>query len=170
MRLLAELREKEWEIYPIFSPIVYETDTRFGACAELIRQAEALCGRAVMHTIPEVEPIGPKAYLDAVLVAPCTGNTLGKLACGITDTSVTMAVKAQLRNLRPVVLAVSTNDALAASARNIGLLKNSRNIYFVPMSQDDPVRKENSMVADFAQADAALCAALSGRQLQPMVL
>lgn len=169
MTLLRELAEKEWEIYPIFSPIVFETDTRFGRAADLIQAAEELCGRPVMHTIPQVEPIGPKGYLDILIVAPCTGNTLGKLACGITDTSVTMAVKAHLRNLKPVVLAVSTNDAISASAKNIGLLQNTKNVFFVPMAQDDPAGKECSLVADFGRGNAALESALSGRQLQPVL-
>ena len=131
---------------------------------------EGLCGRPIWHTVPQVEPIGPRKLLDILLVAPCTGNTLGKLACGITDTPVTMAVKAHLRNLRPVVLAVSTNDGLGASARNIGTLLNCRNFYFVPFAQDDPLHKEASLVADLSRTQETLLAALQGRQLQPLLL
>ncbi len=166
---LGVLRE-EYDLYPIMSPIVYTTDTRFGRAEDFRWAVEDACGRKIMSTIPEVEPIGPKGWLDALAVAPCTGNTLGKLAGGITDTPVTMAVKAQLRNAKPVILAVSTNDGLSASARNIGLLMNCRNVYFVPMAQDDPVGKPTSLVADFRLIGKAVEAALAGRQLQPVYI
>ena len=167
---MEELAAQGWEIQPIMSPITYRTDTRFGTAEQWRSRVEALCGRPIWHTIPQVEPIGPRALLDLLLVAPCTGNTLGKLACGITDTPVTMAVKAHLRNLRPVVLAVSTNDGLGASARNIGTLLNCRNFYFVPFAQDDPLHKEASLVADLSRTQETLLAALQGRQLQPLLL
>lgn len=166
LRLLSE----SYEIYPILSPIAYSTDTRFGQAEERRQQLQDICGRPILSTIPEVEPIGPQGYLDILAVAPCTGNTLGKLACGITDTAVTMAVKSQLRNQKPVVLAVATNDALSASARNIGQLLNTRGIYFVPMAQDDPYQKPTSLIADFAKLPATLTAALEGQQLQPLWL
>lgn len=130
-----------WQLYPILSPNAYETDTRFGSAQQFRRRIEEICGREIWHTLTQTEPIGPKKLLDVLLVAPCTGNTLGKLANGITDTSVTLAVKAHLRNARPVVLAVSTNDALANAGKNIGSLLNSKNIYFVPMRQDAPEQK-----------------------------
>lgn len=166
--VLHDLAERDYLIYPIMSEITYSTDTRFGSCEDLRSRVESICGRPVLHTIPQVEPIGPKGYLDALIVAPCTGNTIGKLANGIYDTSVTMAVKAQLRNHKPVLLAVATNDGLGASARNIGRLLAARNLYFVPMSQDDPVGKPESLISDFDKIAPALTAALEGRQLQPV--
>lgn len=158
----------DWQVIPILSPNAYETDTRFGKAADFREQIERICGHEIWHTIAQTEPIGPKKLLDVLLVAPCTGNTLGKLANGITDTSVTMAVKAHLRNTRPVVLAVSTNDALANAGKNIGLLFNSKNIYFVPMRQDNAAGKPTSVVADFTQIVPAVEAALQARQVQPL--
>lgn len=164
------LADHGWEIQPILSPITYETDTRFGRAEEWRQRIETVCGREIWHTIPQVEPVGPKGLLDILLVAPCTGNTLGKLANGITDTSVTMAVKAHLRNLRPVVLAVSTNDGLSGSARSLGTLLNTRHMYLVPFGQDDCRKKETSLVADFSAIEPALAAALEGHQMQPLFL
>ena len=131
---------------------------------------EQTAGRPVIHTIAQAEPIGPKAFLDLVVVAPCTGNTLAKLAWGITDTPVTMAVKAHLRNRRPVLLGVSTNDALSAAAKNIGMLLNAKNVYFIPMGQDDPEKKPASVVAHFESLPRAVEAALAGKQLQPILV
>lgn len=167
IRVLLDLGVR---VVPIFSPIVYRTDTRFGKAADLIARVTAECGRPVLHEIPEVEPIGPRNLLDILVVAPCTGNTLGKLACGVTDTCVTLAVKAHLRNGKPVVLAIATNDALGASGKNIGLLANTQNIYFVPFGQDDPTGKQKSLVADFTRIPDVMRAALEGRQYQPMLL
>ncbi len=158
-----------YDLYPIMSPIVYETDTRFGTAAHFQERLRNLCGRAVLHTIPEVEPIGPQGLLDALVIAPCTGNTLTKLALGITDTAVTMAAKSTLRNERPVLLALSTNDALGGSAKNIGVLQTLRNYYFVPYGQDDADGKPRSCVARMELIDEALAAALQGRQLQPVI-
>ena len=169
LQMMAELVSAGWEIQPIMSPITYGTDTRFGTAEHWRDQVEALCGRPIWHTVAQVEPIGPRKLLDILLVAPCTGNTLGKLAGGITDTPVTMAVKAHLRNDRPVVLAVSTNDALGASMRNIALLKNTKNIYFVPLGQDDPIKKPNSLVAHFDLIPETLANAVLGEQLQPVL-
>ncbi len=157
-------------VFPIMSEMVYNTDTRFGSADYFKNKVQELCGRGIIHTIKEAEPIGPKKLFDALVVAPCTGNTISKIANGITDTSVTMATKAHIRNGRPVLIAVSTNDALGASARNIGQLLNVKNMYFVPYGQDDPINKNNSMVADFSQIAPALEAALEGRQLQPVIL
>lgn len=165
LRMMAELVSAGWEIQPIMSPITYGTDTRFGTAEHWRDQVEALCGRPIWHTVAQVEPIGPRKLLDILLVAPCTGNTLGKLAGGITDTPVTMAVKAHLRNDRPVVLAVSTNDGLSASAANIGTLLCRKNYYFVPFGQDDPLKKPTSLAAELSLTGAALAAALEGRQL-----
>ena len=159
----------DWQVIPILSPNAYETDTRFGKAADFcVRRSSASAAARSWHTIAQAEPIGPKKLLDVLLVAPCTGNTLGKLANGITDTSVTMAVKAHLRNARPVVLAVSANDALANAGKNIGLLFNSKNIYFVPMRQDNAAGKPTSVVADFTQIVPAVEAALQARQVQPL--
>ena len=157
-----------YQLLPIMSNNAYETDTRFGRAADLIWDAEDICGRKVVHTIPGAEPLGPKRMIDALVIAPCTGNTLAKLANGITDTPVTMAAKSCLRIGLPVVLCIATNDALAASAQNIGRLMNTKNVYFVPLRQDDPEQKPNSAVADFEQLIPAVEAALKGRQLQPV--
>ena len=154
----------------VLSPAAGETDTRFYRAEDFVRELTELCGRAPITTLAEAEQVGPKQLFDVLLVAPCTGSTLAKLACGITDTPVTMAVKAHLRNLRPVVLAVSTNDGLGASARNIGTLLNCRNFYFVPFAQDDSLHKEASLVADLSRTQETLLAALQGRQLQPLLL
>ena len=166
MEALAHLHD----VTPIFSAAVYETDTRFGKAADHIRQAELICGKSPIHTIAQAEPIGPKKLLDALVIAPCTGNTLAKLAHSIADGPVTMAAKSHLRNGRPVVLALSTNDALGGAAENIGRLLARKNFYFVPFGQDDANGKPTSMIADFALLPAALDAALEGRQLQPILL
>lgn len=166
--LLEKLVTMGADITPIMSMNAYTTDTRFGKAADHVARIEQLCGKQIIHTIAGAEPIGPKKLLDALLIAPCTGNTMAKLAAGITDTSVTMAAKAHLRNGRPLVIAAATNDALSASAKNIGLLLNTKNVYFVPMSEDDPDKKPTSIIADFTRAPEAVLAALDGRQLQPV--
>ena len=158
------------DLIPIFSHASYTVDSRFGTAQTHIRRAEAICGKTPLNTIAQVEPIGPQKLLDALVIAPCTGNTLAKLANSIADGPVTMAAKSHLRNNRPILVAVSTNDALAAAAENIGKLLGRKNYFFVPFGQDDPQRKPTSMVADFAQLPAALDAALEGRQLQPILL
>lgn len=167
---ISVLLEAGFDIIPIMSDSSYITDTRFGKAKDFITHIEELCKKPIIHTIAGAEPIGPKALLDILIIAPCTGNTLGKLAAGITDTSVTMAAKAHLRNGRPVLIAVSTNDALSASAKNIGLLLNAKNIYFVPFTQDDPAGKPSSMVADMNQILPSTLAALDDRQLQPVII
>lgn len=171
-RVLDELEKlaKEYDITPIMSSGAAFTDTRFGKAEDLRRRITEICGKEPITTIAGAEPIGPQALLDVLVIEPCTGNTLGKLANGITDTAVTMAAKAHLRNGRPVVLAVSTNDALGASARNIGTLMNAKNIYFVPMRQDAPQGKPASVVANFAKTGAAIKAALEGKQVQPVLV
>ena len=158
------------DVTPIFSTAAYETDTRFGAAADHIARAESICGKKVIHTIAQAEPIGPKKLLDALIIAPCTGNTLAKLAHSIADGPVTMAAKSHLRNGRPVLIALSTNDALAGAAENIGRLLAKKHYYFVPFGQDDPSGKPTSMIADYALLPAALDAALEGWQLQPILL
>lgn len=157
-------------LIPIFSHSAYTIDSRFGTAQAHIRQAEKICGSAPLHTIEQVEPIGPKKLLDALIIAPCTGNTLAKLAHSIADGPVTMAAKSHLRNGSPVLIAVSTNDALSGAAENIGKLLGRKNYYFVPFGQDDPIKKPTSMVANFSLIPAALEAALEGRQLQPIIL
>lgn len=157
-------------VIPILSEISASTDTRFGAAEEHLERITRLCGRRPISSIKEAEPIGPKKLLDLIIVAPCTGNTLGKLAQGITDSTVTMAVKAHLRNERPVLLAVSTNDGLGASGRNIMDLIQRKHVYFVPFGQDDPVGKPTSLKADMHRLIPAAQAALQGEQLQPVLL
>ena len=160
----------EYHIIPIFSFAASSIDSRFGTATEHLEQARQICGRSPLRTIEGVEPIGPKKLLDALIIAPCTGNTLAKLAHSIADTPVTMAAKSHLRNGRPVILAVSTNDALAGAAENIGKLLSRKHYYFVPFRQDDPEKKPTSMVADFTRIPETLSAALEGKQIQPILL
>lgn len=157
-------------VFPIMSEISASTDTRFGSADYFKTTLKELTGNDIICSIKDAEPIGPKKLFDALILAPCTGNTLSKLASGITDSTVTMASKAHLRNARPLVIAISTNDALGASYRNIGQLQNVKNIFFVPYGQDDPIKKQTSMVADFSMIKPALEAALSGVQLQPVII
>lgn len=167
MKVIAEMGA---DIYPIMSDNAYSLDTRFGKAADFIEEIEKICGKSIIHTIPEAEPIGPKKLLDVLVISPCTGNTLAKLANGVTDTSVALAAKAHLRNARPLVIGVSTNDALATASKNIGMLMNSKNIYFIPMSQDDPIKKPNSMVAHFDKTPEAIKCALEKTQVQPLYI
>ena len=160
---------EQYELVPIMSDTAAETDTRFGRAAEHIRRLMELCGRPVITTVAEAEPLGPKEKLDALLIAPCTGNTLAKLANGVTDSAVTMAAKAHLRNGRPLVIAFSTNDGLSASAENIGKLLNRRQYFFVPFGQDDPEKKPRSLQADFSRLGDTVAAALEGKQIQPIL-
>lgn len=166
---MIKLKAAGAELTPIMSYHAATLDTRFGTAEENIMTAENICGRGVINTIPLAEPVGPKKMFDLLIVCPCTGNTMAKLAAGITDTPVTMAVKSHLRNGRPVLIATATNDALSASAKNIGALLNIKNIYFVPFKQDDFVKKPRSAVADFSMIPEAAKAALNGRQLQPIL-
>lgn len=169
LKVISGLRE-QYDITPILSEAACGTDTRFGKADEFVRRVEEVCGKKAIKSITEAEPIGPKKLVDVIVVAPCTGNTLAKLSQGITDTSITMACKAQLRNKRPVVLAVSTNDGLSGSAANIGMLMNRKDVYFVPYRQDDPRGKPNSLVADFGKIAEAVEQAVHGKQLQPLLL
>lgn len=167
---VMEMLAKKHSVIPIFSAAAYTTDTRFGYAQEHIAKAASICGNLPLHTIEAAEPIGPKKLLDILIIAPCTGNTLAKLAHSIADTPVTMAAKSHLRNGRPVLIAVSTNDALAGAAENIGKLLARKHYFFVPFGQDNAEEKPTSMVADFLQIPAALEAAVEGRQLQPILL
>lgn len=169
MEALEQVKARFSTVIPIVSECTATTDTRFGPAHELMREMERICDRRVISSIREAEPIGPKKLLDLLIIAPCTGNTLGKLACGITDTTVTMAAKAHLRNQRPLLIAPSTNDGLTASAPNLGALLGRKYIYFVPFGQDDPEKKPTSLVADFSLVADAAQAALEGRQLQPLL-
>ena len=165
-----EILSQSHKVFPILSSASCSTDSRFGKAESFITLAERICNRSVIRSIADAEPIGPKKLLDALIIAPCTGNTLAKLAHGIADGPVTMAAKSHLRNGRPVIIAVSTNDALGAAAENIGKLLARKNYYFVPFRQDDPENKPTSMVADFTLIPQSLAAALEGRQIQPMLL
>jgi dipicolinate synthase subunit B len=158
------------DVFPIISEVVDKWDTRFGSSEELKIRLECLTGKEIIKTVIEAEPIGPQKLFDILVIAPCTGNTLGKIANAITDTTVTMAAKAHLRNQRPVVIAVSTNDGLGSNAKNLGLLMNAKNIFFVPFGQDDPLKKCNSLVAKFEQTIPAILKALKGEQMQPVLV
>ena len=166
---ILETIAQHYDITPILSEAAAGTDTRFGSAASHLERITQICGKKPLCTPAEVEPIGPKKLLDALIIAPCTGNTLAKLAHSIADTSVTMAAKSHLRNGRPVIIAISTNDALAGAAENIGRLLGKRNYYFVPFGQDDPTGKPTSIVADFPKTLPTLEAALEGKQLQPVL-
>lgn len=167
---VMELLAREHTLIPIFSEASFAVDSRFGTAAEHFETVRKICGREPIHTIAGAEPIGPKKLLDVLVIAPCTGNTLAKLAHSIADTPVTMAAKSHLRNSRPVVVAVSTNDALAGAAENIGKLLGRKNYYFVPFRQDDPMKKPTSMVADFEKIPETIESAHRGVQIQPILL
>lgn len=167
---IMELLSRDHNLIPILSEAGSCIDSRFGTAQEHTQTVQEICGNPAILTVFQAEPIGPRKLLDALIIAPCTGNTLAKLAHGIADGPVTMAAKSHLRNGRPVVIAVSTNDALGAAAENIGKLLVRKNIFFVPFGQDDPFGKPTSMVADFGKIPLALEAALDGRQMQPVLL
>lgn len=170
MEALEQVKARFARVIPIVSECTAATDTRFGCAHELMREMARICDHRVISTIAGAEPIGPQKLLDLLIIAPCTGNTLGKLAAGVTDTSVTMAAKAHLRNGRPLVLAVATNDGLAGAARNIGTLLDKKHVYFVPFGQDDAAHKPTSLVADFDRVPETIDAALCERQIQPVLL
>ena len=170
LQQMRALKELGYEIVPVMSETAAHTDTRFGRASDFMWQIEDITGRPPICSIVEAEPIGPKKMVDLMIVSPCTGNTLAKLANGVTDTAVTMAVKSALRVRLPVLLTLATNDALAASAQNIGRMMNVKNVYFTPFRQDDHVKKPSSLVADFSLLPAAAAAALEGQQLEPVLL
>ena len=170
MTALEKVHARYGDVTPIVSETSAATDSRFGPAHEYMREMERICDKRVIDSIPKAEPIGPKHLLDVLVICPCTGNTLAKLANGITDTTVTMAAKAHLRNGAPVVICMATNDGLAASAKNIGTLLDKKHVYFVPFGQDDPAEKPTSLVADFSQVCDTIDAALRGEQLQPLLL
>jgi len=161
---LEVLVKDGYDVLPIVSENVYSTDTRFGRATELRERLYGLCGRECVHSVVDAEPLGPKIPLDALIICPCTGNTLAKMAQGITDTAVTMAAKAHLRGDRPLVIALASNDALSANLKNIATMLNRKHVYFVPMVQDDPQKKPHSLVADIELLLPTLQAALEGKQ------
>ena len=167
---VIEALSKENKVIPILSEAAYATDSRFGTAEHWKTRLEEICGCPPLHLISQVEPIGPKGLLDILVIAPCTGNTLAKLSHSIADGPVTMAAKSHLRNGRPVLVAVSTNDGLAGAGENIGRLLSRKHYYFVPFGQDDPLKKPTSLIADFAQIPQAVEGALAGQQIQPMLL
>ena len=167
---LIELKNKYTDIIPIMSYNAYNTDTRFGKCVDWQNNIESLCGRSIIHSIEDAEPLGPKISLDALIIAPCTGNTLAKLANGITDTPVCMAAKAHLRSDRPLIIALASNDAMSANLGNLGTLLSRKNIFFVPMKQDEPIKKPHSLVADFSLLPTTLEKALLGKQTRKLFL
>lgn len=167
--VIQELKASDHNIIPIMSYNAYNTDTRFGTARFFREKLREICDNNIIASIEEAEPIGPKKLLDILIIAPCTGNTLAKLSAGIADTPVTLAAKSHLRNSRPLLIAVSTNDALAGAAKNIGNLINYKNIYFVPYNQDDHTNKPTSIVADFGKIIPAMHEAIEGKQLQPVI-
>ncbi|MFA5577613.1 MAG: dipicolinate synthase subunit B [Tissierellaceae bacterium] len=166
---IKKLVDEGADVYPIMSFNAVNMDTRFGLASKWIREVEEISGRSIITTIQDAEPIGPKAYLDILLLAPCTGNTLAKVANAITDTPVCMAYKAHLRNDKPVVIAISTNDGLGANAKNLGLLLDKKNVFFVPFNQDNPLKKPNSLIAHYNMIIPTIKEALEGRQIQPLI-
>lgn len=170
VEVLARLRERGYDVLPIMSDITATTDTRFGKASDFIDRIETLCGRSMVRSIPDAEPLGPKTPLDALVICPCTGNTLAKIANGITDTPVCMAAKAHLRSDRPLLITLASNDAMSANLRNIGTLLSRKSVYFTPLYQDDPISKPHSLVADFTLVPDALEAAMEGRQMRPLFL
>ena len=167
---LKNIVESGVNVYPVISFNVKELDNRFNNATELKNKIEEICNKKVIDTIQGAEPFGPKKLVDAFVISPCTGNTISKLCNGITDTPVTMAAKATLRNNNPVIISISTNDGLSASAKNIGILLNTKNYYFVPFGQDDYVNKQTSLVADNSLILPTLTEALNKRQLQPVLI
>ncbi len=166
LEMMKSILENGYEIIPIMSENVYTTDTRFGTAKALIDEVRELCGRDIIHTIVQAEPLGPQIKLDALIISPCTGNTLAKIANGITDTAVSMAAKAHLRSNRPLILALASNDALSSNLKNIGALLTRKSVYFVPMEQDEPIEKPHSLIADFKLLPQTLYCALEGKQYQ----
>ena len=167
---LAEQLKEGYDLTAVLSETAAGTDTRFGKAADHIARLEQITGKPVIRTIPEAEPIGPQKLFDVLVIAPCTGNTLAKLAHGITDSAVTMAAKAHLRNGRPLCIAFTTNDGLSVTLQNVGVLLTRKNVYFVPFHQDDPMGKPNSLAADFTKLEQTFQSALGHKQLQPLLV
>ena len=168
LAVLREIVSVGYDVLPIMSENAYSTDTRFGKAADFVSEIEKITGKSVVHSITDAEPLGPKTPLEALIIAPCTGNTLAKIAGGITDTAVTMAAKAHLRCDRPLLIALASNDALSQNLSNIGRIVTSRSVYFVPLLQDDTEKKPHSLVAEIERIPECLAAALEGRQIRPL--
>lgn len=168
--MLEKLVKEHMDVFPIMSEAASTFDTRFGKAKDWQERIKSITGNDIIKTIVDAEPVGPKLNFDIIVVAPCTGNTVAKLANAITDTPVTMACKAQLRNQKPIVLAIATNDGLGANGKNIGLLLNAKNVYFVPFGQDDIDGKPNSLVANFSLVKETIDQALQGKQIQPVLI
>lgn len=169
LELAKELKEAGADLYPIFSESVQNMDTKFASASDWEKEFNQICNKDIIKTIVDAEPIGPGNFLDCMAVVPCSGNTLGKMANGITDSPVLMAVKAHLRNEKPVVIAVSTNDGLGKSLQNIAVMLNSKHVFMVPFSQDDPAKKPSSLVAQIALTKDTIELALEGKQIQPVI-
>ncbi len=170
LSVLRTLADRGYDLLPIMSNAAFSTDTRFGKSADFVKEISDICGREPVVTIRDAEPLGPKLPLEALIICPCTGNTLAKLAAGITDTPVTMAAKAHMRRSRPLLITLASNDAMSANLKNIASLLEKKNVWFTPMLQDDPEKKPHSLVADFSLVPDALSAALTGKQLRPLFL
>ena len=170
VKALSELVAQGHDVVPIMSENAYYTDTRFQKAEEFSARVEALCGKTIIHTIVDADPLGPEAPLDILIVAPCTGNTLAKVASGITDTAATMAIKAHLRSDRPTLIALATNDAMSQNLANIKALMTRKAVYFVPMLEDSPIGKPHSLVAEFELISKAADSAMKGEQLRPIFL
>lgn len=167
---MKKLVESGYDVLPVMSFNVYSQSTRFFDSEKLRKEVEEICGHGIIHTIQDAEPLGPRTVLDALIISPCTGNTLAKLACGITDTPVCMAAKAHLRSDRPLLIALSTNDALSGNLKSIAVMLEKKSVYFVPMRQDDPICKPHSLSAEFSLLPEALGLALAGRQMPKLFL
>lgn len=170
LKLIKTLKAKGYNILPIVSQTVYYTDTRFGKSKDFIAEIENVTENEVIKSVVEAEPIGPKSLIDILIVAPCTGNTLSKISNAVTDNAVTMAVKSHLRQNKPVLIGVSSNDALGKNSENLGKLINAKNIYFIPFGQDDYINKPNSLISDWTLTEKAMLEAEKGRQLQPIII
>ncbi len=168
--LIEELVNKGLNVFPIMSFNAYSTCTRFGKPEDIINKIETLTGKSIIHTIVDAEPLGPKGILDAILVAPCTGNTLAKMTYGITDTPVLLAAKSLMRNGKPIIIALATNDGIGGNLKNIGYMINKKDVYFVPLGQDDIVKKPYSLVADFSRTVSTIEFALNAQQIQPIFI
>ena len=170
IKVLQSFVDKYGDVCPIMSDNAYEVDTRFGNARDIRERIEGICGRRIIHTVKDAEPLGPKTPLSALVVCPCTGNTLAKAANGITDTAPTMAIKAHLRQNRPTLIALASNDAMSANLKNLAVMLNRKSVYFVPLVQDSPDGKPSSLVADFSRVSEAYEAMLDFRQLRPLFL
>lgn len=166
--VMAKLRADGHEVIPIMSDVAYSTDTRFGKASEIRDKIERICGVKIINTVKGAEPLGPEMKLDILIISPCTGNTLAKLANGITDTSVTMACKAHMRSDRPLLICLATNDAMSGSFENLAKLLKRKNVFFVPMRQDDPMKKPHSLVGEFERIPEGITAVMEGKQLRPL--